>query len=271
MSNQLRLATRRAFARPPGVVAMYPCFQTTPDVQLTDRSGAGNAAAFGANLTSSAAWATANRLTTADNVTGTNAGAPYLSGATLNWALATESLIVAGIVNIAATPAATRHILGNASSTTIRGFALRYNVTTGFPLILAHGAATIFGTAGGTSIATGLDVPICMAIDGPRQRAYIYVGGVYDTTANSGTEYIPGSTGMDFSAQTANMAAACLSNPFMLSGHPNTGTLALTPTAQSYGWQVAKRTGNLPNNLSDIVKRLARHPLQVLTATEWPA
>ena len=57
----------------------------------------------------------------------------------------------------------------------------------------------------------------------------------------------------------------------MFSGQPNTGTFALTPTATSYGWQIAKRTGFLPDNLSAIMRRLARHPLQVLTATEWPA
>lgn len=271
MSNQLKIAAVKPFTRAPGVVAHYPCFQAVAEgAQLLDRSGAGNSAAFGANLLASDAWATASRLTTADNATGTNAGAPYLSGAVLNWNLLTESLIVAGVVNIAATPAATRHILGNGSNTTVRGFALRYNITTGLPLILAHGAATIFGTAAGSAIATGADIHVCMAIDGPRSRAYIYVGGNYDTTANSGLEYAPGSTGLDFSAQSANMAAACLSNPFMLSGQPNTGTFALTPTATSYGWQIAKRTGNLPDNLSTIVKRLARHPLQVLSAQEWP-
>lgn len=271
MSNQVKIAARRAFARASGVVGRYPCFHATTDAaQLSDRSGAGNTVAFGANLTAAAAFANANRLTTADNVAGNNAGAPYLSGATLNWALATESLIVSAMVNIAAAPAATRHIMGNGSNTTIRGFALRYSITTGLASILAHGAATLFGTAG-ANIATGADIHVCMAIDGTTQRAYLFVAGAYDATANGNALYVAGAGGLDFSAQTANMAAACLSNPFMLSGQPNTGTFALTPTAQSYGWQIAKRTGALPSNIETIVKRLARHPLQVLTATEWPA
>lgn len=273
MSNQLKIATRKAFARAPGLVGAYPCFQSVAEgAFLFDRAG-GTASngVFGGDLSAAAAWANANRLTLADNVVGNNAGCPYIPGATLNWALATESLIVAGVVNIAAAPAATRHILGNGSSTTIRGFTMRYNLTTGYPSILAHGAATLFGTASATSIATGADVHICMAIDGPRSRALLYIGGVYDTTANGGTEYVAATSGLNFSAQTANMEAQCLTNPFMIGGQPNTGVYALRPTSQSYGWQIAKRTGNLPSNISDIVKRLARHPTQPLSSQEWPA
>lgn len=270
MSNQLRLPACRSFVRAPGVIAHYPCFQGTPNLALIDRSGAGNNAAFGANLLSSAAWATAGRVTTADNVSGTNAGAPFLAGAVLNWDLLTESLIVAGVVNIAAAPAATRHILGNGSSTTIRGFAVRYNVTTGLASILAHGAATLFGTAGG-NIATGADVHIAIAIDAPTRRAYLYTGGVFDATANGTTEYASGVGGLDFSAQEANMRAACLTNSFVFSGQPHSGTQHLTPTATSWGWQIAKRTGALPAKVDNVVRRMARTPLQVLTASEWPA
>lgn len=267
----MKIAAHKPFTRASGVIGLWPCFHTTSEAaQLSDRSGAGNTAAFGANLSAANAFATANRLTTADNVAGNNAGAAYVSGSAINWALATESLIVSGIVNIAAAPAATRHIVGNGSSTTVRGFTMRYNVTTGAALILAHGAATLFGTAGAV-ITTGADIHIGMAIDGPAQRAYLFVAGAYDATANGNSAFAAGSGGLDFSAQTANMAAACLSNPFMFSGQPNTGTFALTPTATSYGWQIAKRTGSLPSNIETIFKRLARHPLQVLTSQEWPA
>lgn len=270
MSNQLRIAARRAFVRASGVIGLYPCFQGSPDVALTDRSGAGNNAAFGAGLLATPAWANANRLTTADSVTGTVAGSPYLTGAQLGWNLATESLIVAGVVNIAATPAATRHIAGNGSSTTIRGFALRYAATTGAASIVVHGAASIFGTAG-AAIATGADIHVAMAYDATTQRAYLFVAGAYDATANGTSSYSSGFGGLDISAQRDNMTAACLANPFMFSGQPHTGTFALTPTAQSYGWQIAKRTGALPSNIETIVRRLARHPLQVLSSTEWPA
>ena len=271
MSNQLRLGQGKPFVRAPGVVALYPCFQSVAEgATLIDRSGSGTSGAFGAGLTAANAWAVANRLTTADNVAGNFAGSPYISGSVLNWALATESLIVAGVVNIAAAPAATRHIVGNGSSTTIRGFTVRYNVTTGAALILAHGASTLFGTAGSV-IASGADVHIAMAIDATTQRAYLFVGGAYDATANGNSGYVPGAGGLSFAAEAANMTAACLSNPFMFSGQPNTGTFSLTPTAASYGWQIAKRTGALPTNIETIVKRMARNPLQVLTAQEWPA
>lgn len=270
MSNQLTLPARRAFVRAPGVIGHYPCFQASPDVALTDRSGAGNPAAFGANLLASNAWAVANRLSVADNVTGIVAGAPFITGAVLNWNLATESLIVAGIVNIAASPASTRHITGNGSSTSVRGFALRFAATTGAASVVAHGAASLFGNAG-ANIATGADIAIGLAIDGPRARAYVYVAGAYDAVANNGTEYLPNFNGLDFAAQRNNMAADCLSNPWMFAAQPHTGTFALSPASTSYGWQIAKRTGSLPDNLSAIMRRLARHPLQVLSASEWPA
>ena len=271
MSNQTKIAARRAFARATGVVALYPCFQSVAEgTNLIDRSGAGNGAAFGANLSAANAWANANRLTTADNVSGTVAGSPYLAGASLNWALATESLLVSGIVNIAAAPAATRHILGNGSSTSVRGFTVRYAVTTGLASIIAHGASSLFGTAG-TNIATGADIHIAMAIDAPNQRAYLFVNGAFDATANGVASYVAGTGGLSYAAEAANMTAACLANPFMLSGQAHTGTISLTPTAQSYGWQVAKRTGALPSNIENVVKRLARHPVQMLSSTEWPA
>ena len=270
MSNQVKIAARRAFARATGVVAMYPCFQTSPDVALTDRSGAGNNAAFGAGLLATPAWATANRLAVADSATGTVAGAPYLTGAQLGFDLTTQSLIVSAIVNVAATPAATRHITGNGSSTSVRGFALRISATTGASMAVAHGAASVFGNAGAT-IATGADIHVGLAIDGPRSRMYVYVAGAYDATANNGTEYTPGVNGLDFSAQAAALAAACVTQPWMFGAQPHTGTFALSPASTSYGWQIAKRTGNLPDNLSTLMKRLARHPLQVLSSTEWPA
>jgi hypothetical protein len=271
VSNQLKIAARRAFVRASGVIGHYPCFQTVAEgAFLIDRSGAGNGMTFGAGLTAANGWANANRLTTADNVSGTVAGSPYITGAALNWALATESMIIAGVVNIAAAPAATRHIIGNGSSTSVRGFAVRYNVTTGLASILAHGASTLFGTAG-SNIATGADVHVAIAVDAPSQRAYLFVGGAFDATANGVAAYAVGTGGLDYSAQTANMVAACLANPLMVSGQAHTGTISLTPTAQSYGWQIAKRTGALPSNIEAVVKRMARHPLQVLTATEWPA
>jgi hypothetical protein len=270
VSNQLRLPARRAFARAPGVIALYPCFQGSPDVALTDRSGAGNNAVFGAGLLATPAWAVANRLSVADSASGTVAGAPYLTGSQLGVDLTTQSLIVSGVINVAATPAATRHITGNGSSTTVRGFALRISATTGATMVVAHGAASIFGNAG-ANIATGADIHIGLAIDGPRARAYVYVAGAYDGTANNGTDYVPNFNGLDFSAQSAALAAACVTQPWMFGAQPHTGTFALSPASTSYAWQIAKRTGSLPDNLSAIMRRLARHPLQVLTATEWPA
>lgn len=277
MSNQLRIAARRAFARAPGVIAHYPCFQAWPDVALIDRSGAGNNATFGANLLATPAWANANRLTVAESVTGTNAGAPYLTGAQVGWNLATESVLVSGIVNVTSS---VNHgaVTGNGSSNSIRGFTLRVTQNDDGTVanrdklvVVAYGASTLFGTHSAATVGGAGDIHVAMAIDATSQRAYVFVGGAYDATANGGPSYVPGGGGLDFSAQRDSMAAACLTNPWMFGAQPHTGLFALSAGCQSYGWQIAKRTGGLPSNIEAVVRRLARHPLQVLTSTEWPA
>jgi len=278
VSNQLKIAARRAFVRAPGVIAHYPCFQSVAEgVFLIDRSGAGNGAAFGANLSAANAWANANYLTTAENVSGTNAGAPYLTGAQLGWDINTQSLLMAGVVNV--TSSATHGaIMGNGSSATIRGIAVRVTQnddgTVGDrekPRMLVYGASTVFGNVGGVAVGGAGDIHIALAVDGPAQRAYLFVGGEYDAAANGNASFSVGIGGLSYASVAADLPAAALANPLMFNAQPHTGTYALSANMKSNGWVVAKRTGNLPSNLAAVVKRLSRQPHQVLSSTEWPA
>ena len=164
MSNQLRTPPRRAFVRAPGVIGHYPCFQAVAEgAFLTDRSGAGNGAAFGANLTAAAGWAAANRLTLADNNAGSQAGGPFLSQAVLNFNLATESFIISGIYN--STNTASSHpvfgfgeITGGAGAA--NGFVLRTEASTGNArLLVCYGAAgaTALGTTAGVAASASAE------------------------------------------------------------------------------------------------------------------
>lgn len=273
MSNQLRIAARRAFARAPGVIGHYPCFQTASEgAFMTDRSGAGNGAAFGAALSAATGWGTANRLTVVDNNAGSQAGGPFLSAAQLALNLNTESFIISGIFNASSLsrPAFGFGEISGAGGAS-NGFNLRANPTTGFAnaqVCFGAAGATQLGTASDVNISTGSDVHVGLAYDATTKRLWTLVAGALNAAAN-------GTTGWDVSSFVAQMGVAnggtALGN-LVFGGAPrgasgNQQVWACT----SYGWQVAKRTGALPANLPAVVARLARHPLQVLTATEWPA
>lgn len=282
MSNQLKLAALKTFVRANGMVGFFPCLQTIGEgTQCLDRSGAGNNAAFGTALLASAAWAGTNRLTIAANASGVNAGAPFITAAQLNLNYDTDSLMVAGVVN---TPAlgSTQHILGTGSdNATKTGWALRLVATTGKAQMIVHGTTanggTIFGTASGANLADGTDHPVIVLIDGPRRRMFVFIDGIFDATANGSAAYTDGSFGLPFSAAMASAPTLQVASPLFLGGQSNTLTsvaataYTLTPASTSYAWQVAvKRGGSPPVNFGDVAKRLARHPLQILSAAEWP-
>lgn len=275
MSNQLRIAARRAIVRAPGVIAHFPCFQTVADgAVLIDRSGAGNGAAFGAALAAANAWAGANRLTLADNNSGTQAGAPFLSAAQLALNLATESFVVSGIYNSTSTAIHPVFAFGEISgaANAANGFIYRAESTTGVArLAVCAGTTGVlqFGTASAVAVSgAGVgDKHVAMAYDAATKRLWLYVDGVNDAS-NSGV-------GMDVTSLVATMGAGnggtALGN-LVFGGAPRVNAAQQQVWAcTSYGWQVAKRTGGLPASLDVVMRRLARHPLQVLSASEWPA
>lgn len=274
MSNQLKIAARRAFARAPGVIAHYPCFQAIADgAVLIDRSGAGNGAAFGAALTAANAWASPNRLTLADNNSGTQAGGPYLSAAQLALNLASESFIISGIYN--STSTASHPVFGfgefSGAGNAANGFLVRALVTTGvaqLAVCAGTSGALVYGTPSAVAISGAAvgDKHVAMAYDATTKRLWLVIDGVIDASNSN--------VGMDVAALVATMGAAnggtALGN-LVFGGAPRVGANQQVWACTSYGWQVAKRTGGLPANLDVVMRRLARHPLQVLSSSEWPA
>lgn len=274
MSNQLRLPARRAIARAPGVIAHYPCFQAVADgAVLIDRSGAGNGAAFGAALTAANAWASANRLTLADNNSGTQAGGPFLSAAQLALNLATESFVISGIYNSTSTATHPVFAFGefSGSANGANGFIIRAQVTTGVAQLAVNAGTSgvlTYGTPSAVAVSGAAvgDKHVAMAYDATTKRLWLVIDGVIDAS-NSGV-------GMDVSAIVATMGVAnggiALGN-LVFGGAPRAGVNQQVWACTSYGWQVAKRVGGLPVNLDLVMRRLARHPLQVLSVSEWPA
>lgn len=274
MSDLITLPPRRAIVRAPGVIAHYPCFQAVADgAVLIDRSGAGNGAAFGAALTAANAWAGANRLTLADNNSGTQAGAPFLSAAQLALNLATESFVVSGIYN--STSTASHPVVGfgefSGAANAANGFLIRAIVTSGVAQLAVCAGTTgalVYGTPSAVAVSGAAvgDKHVAMAYDATTKRLWLYIDGVNDA-GNS-------NVGMDVAAPVATMGAAnggtALGN-LVFGGAPRVGANQQVWACTSYGWQVAKRTGGLPANLDVVMRRLARHPLQVLSASEWPA
>lgn len=262
MSNQLRIAARRAFARAPGVIGFYPAFQAAGDTALIDRSGAGNSATIGADATLSTMWtAVANRYTvTADDITGTTAKGASIPAAAIGWNKDAETLLISGIWRGA--NSAIRHCFGFGSpgTSTIHGVTLRSAITTGVAQIsVYHSGGSAFSTAAATVIADGTDHHVALVIDGPAKRIKLWVDGAYDAVNNG--------AGYDFSAVAANLTAL---GPLVFCGAPSAAAKHLVYAGSGYGWHVAKRAGSTPANINDVMRRLARTPLQPLTATEWP-
>lgn len=263
MSNQLRLPARRAFVRAPGVIGYYPCFQASGNNAMIDRSGAGNNAAIGADASLSTMWiGTANRYSiVADDGSGTTAKAAAIPAATIGWSRDADTLLIAGIWSGANT--ATRYIcgMGGNSGTTIHGWGVRSNTGTGkAKLYCVHSGGTMLGNDSTLTVGDGTDHAVAIVIDGSAKRAHLYIDGVYDAS-NSGV-------GLDWSSIAANITAL---GPLVIGGYPHTAGKQLVWASTSYAWQVARRTGGVPSNIAQVIARLARSPLQVLTSTEWPA
>lgn len=267
MSNQLRTSPRRAIVRAPGVIAHYPCFQANTDTSLIDRSGAGNGAGFGADSVAANAWAAANRYTVQADATGTKAMGAFLPWATVNWNMATESLILATVWNGAA--ATNRWIFGwgGNSAAAVQGFMVKSDsATNAIKLQYSDGTtAAVNANAGATVVADGTDHHVLFVWDGPAKRFWVYVDGAPDLTMNQSTN-----AGFDFTAAAAAMTPANF-GPLVIGGVPHSASKHMTYAATMYGALIAKRTGSVPSNMATIARRLARHPLQVPSSTEWPA
>lgn len=104
-----------------GYIGWYPGLQASSDTVLSDRSGNGKHAAFGAGLTTVEAWATASCFSTVDSTAQDDA---IIAIGDFNYSYnAGEDLIVAFGLNAAA-PAGTETLMSSGSNSTIEGLRL---------------------------------------------------------------------------------------------------------------------------------------------------
>lgn len=256
MPNQLKIGALRPNLST-GYIGFYPSFQTG-DTQLTDQSGKGNHATFGADLTASVAWTTtANRYSTTEDVTGTKAIAAQLAiGTGLQFAPATESLLIFGVVAMAA-PAGTRSLLGVSVGTPNPGFGLRVLSTGKARLDICRAGADVLLNASTGTVADGTRHSVAIAFDGSTKRAFLWVDGAADSAYGGGT---------DISAYTDWYP---FTRSFAIGGVGHNGAKVISCAQSSFGWHLLKRTGGLPSNINDIVARLHANPVVPLTAAEW--
>lgn len=266
MSRVVKLGQSRSFAPSPGVIALWPCFQSASDAspyldRVEDRSGRGNHALLGVDAVRATAWGTASRYSSVDAAAGTTDHAAKLAWSAVNWDKDKETLLIAG--NWSGAAGTNRWVFGfgGNSSTAVHGFMLRGNVAGTVRLQLSQaGALTSFNDSAAT-VVDGSIHHFILVVDGTSKRAHVYLDGVYDATLN-------GSIGTDWAPYAGSMSAY---GDLTLGGCPHTSAKNLTYAATMYGFQVAKRTGATPSNMAELARRLYKHPLAPLTAQEWPA
>ena len=244
-----------AYGMATGYIGYYPGMQNATETSLRDRSGMGNAATFGAELSLAEAWATTERFSTPEDVTGTtNSGANL---PTFGWAPATESLLVFAKATITA-PSSTRPLFGTSNTTPNLGFGLKVTSTGKLRLDLHQsGADVTIGTSAAT-LADGTENSFAFVFDAVARTVALYVEGVVDTnfspaidvTAYDGTWY-------PFTCQC------------VIGGTGHTSSQALTMAQASRYWHIAKRTGALPSNIATMVSRMHYAPNQLLMAGDW--
>lgn len=243
-----KIGTNRDVTPSTGYMCFYPAMQPVADgTVITDRSGKGNHASFGVNLTAAAAWANPGYFTTAASATQTQYGQiPHSVVGT--WNFATECLVIAFRGKFAA-PAATLGIFGNA----LKGVRVRAIVTSNTMDVALHNdGATEFGCSTVIVVCDGTEHSICLFVSKLNNRMYMYVDGVYRSER-------------DISAVTA-ITWAGTETWRIGQAEGNNGL-----TSQFHGIHVAKKTGALPADHAGIANRLHNAPFVPLSQTEWPS
>lgn len=260
MSRVVKLGQVKSVTRSPGYIGFYPGMQAGSDTNLTDRSGVGNNATFGSDLTIGEAWATAGRFSTVEDTGGTQNNAANLSnGVGFNFNPATESLLIFGKILMAA-PAGTRPLFGNSNGTPNKGFGVKVS-SAGKARFDLHrtGADTIINTST-ASIADGTLHSVALVLDAVAQDVKIYIDGVVDASF----------------APTNSLAAYSdwygpFTRDFVIGGAGHNGGKAITCSQTGFGWHVVKRTGAMPANIANTIARLHAFPLQIVSSLEIPA
>ena len=261
MSRVIKLGQVKTPTPTPGYMAYYPGFQATSDTALTDRSGKGNDATFGSDLTTAEAWsALANRFSVPLDSSGTQNNAANMAiGTGFVWYPATESLVLACKLTAAAT-AANGPIFGTSHGQPRTGWRLEVQATTGTLRFTKMNTST--NTVVNTTteaVADGTEHGVGFAWDAVTQRAYIFVDGVVSSAFAGG------------SLVTATDWFPPLNTAFCIGGVGHTSGKAITFASAFRGIHLAKRTGALPSNVADLFYRLHKFPHVLISATELPA
>lgn len=261
MSRIVKLGQVKTPTVTPGYMAYYPGFQDTADTSLKDRSGKGNDATFGSDLTTAEAWsALANRFSVPLDGSGTQNNAANMAiGTGFIWNPATESLILACKLTAAAT-AANGPIFGTSHGQPRTGFKLEVQATTG-TLRLSRYSSTTNTVVNTTAevVADGTEHGVGFAWDAVTQRAYIYVDGVVSAAFAGGSNI------------TATDWFPSLNTAFCIGGVGHTSSKAITFASAFRGIHLAKLTGGLPSNVAALFYRLNKFPHVLINSTELPA
>lgn len=265
MSRIVKLGQVKTPTVTPGYMAYYPGFQATSDTTLKDRSGKGNDATFGSDLTTTEAWsAVANRFSVPLGASGTENNAANMAIASSGsagfvWDPATESLLLACKLTAAAT-ASNGPIFGTSHGQPRTGFRLEVQATTGTLRFTRMNTTTntVVNTTT-AAVADSTEHGVGFAWDAVAQRAYIYVDGVVDAAFVGGSQV------------TATDWFPSLNTAFCIGGVGHTSGKAITFASAFRGIHLAKRTGALPSNVADLFRRLNQFPHVLISATELPA
>lgn len=260
MSRVVKLGQVKTPTRSPGYIGFYPGMQAGSDTNLTDRSGAGNNATFGSDLTIGEAWATAGRFSTVEDTGGTQNNAANLSnGVGFNFNPATESLLIFAKVTITA-PAGTRPLVGNSNGTPNKGFGLKVTAAGKARFDLHRtGADTIINTSSATLADASLH-SFALALDAIAKTATVYIDGVVDTN------FVGGSNLSAYSDWYGPFT-----RDFCIGGAGHNSSKSISMAQTGFGWHIVKRTGAMPSNIASLVARLHAFPLQLISATDFPA
>lgn len=263
MSRVIKLGQVKSVTPSPGYIGYYPCFQVSPDVMLTDRSGQNNHATFGTDQLATPAWATASRFTVAEDVSGTKDYSASLaivsSGPGFNWSPSTESFLASFRLTMA-TPASNRPLLGTTQGTPNVGFELKVTATGKARFDLHSATSDYIFNSTSASVADGALHSVCLAYDATTKRVYVVVDGVIDAGFGAG--------GIDLSARTDWYP---FTRKLVIGGVGANSNKAITAGQSGFAWHLVKRTGGLPANWANLAARLHVRPTVLISASEFPA
>lgn len=261
MTKVIKTGVVRTPTPSPGYIAYYPCFQGNTDVQLVDRSGRGINAAFGSDLTTGEAWASANKFSGVDS---TNQDYAILSNAYFSYDFnAGDSLVIAARVQMAA-PGASRTLFGRGWGASAEGWRLTVKNTGVVSPILYHSGGTKFLSDTAVALADNVN------------HSFMFAWYGHDTVAGTAfyMVWIDGARAYNSAVATSSLGTVTSTEDFRISGN-KTGASAYQSTAAKFDGihilrSAASKAWTLAQ-LDEIAMRLHRFPHVPLTSSVFPS